>query len=330
MSASIFTPASRSKRKARIALLGPTGSGKTFTALQLARGLVGPDGVIAVIDTERASATLYSNLTPFLHMDLTEFSPHNYTSVLKAAAKEKIDCLIIDSLSHAWAGPGGALELVDRAAERMKTANSFGAWREVTPIHNDMVTALLECPFHLIVTMRSKMSYVQEKDDSTGKTSIRKVGLQPIQRDGLEYEFDIVADMDGAKMIVSKTRFPDFNNKTFYQPAADIGSQIATWLNTGADSAPKVQTAKVETPPPDAPPPTPTAPATTYSGDRAKLFDMIVLAGVTQPAFLKALRKGKIVPISFALAADKPLLEQLSNEQITETIAYFDTMFANK
>jgi hypothetical protein len=158
----------------------------------------------------------------------------------------------------------------------------------------------------------------------------RKVGLQPIQRDGLEYEFDIVADMDGAKMIVSKTRFPDFNNKTFYQPAADIGSQIAAWLNTGAESAPKAQPAKVDTPPQDAPPPTPPAPATTYSGDRAKLWNLITASGVSAPAFLKALRKGKIVPISFTLSPDTPLLEQLTAEQISEAIAFFDTMFASK
>lgn len=330
---SMFAPASRSKRKARIALLGPTGSGKTYTALQIARGLVGPKGTIAVVDTERSSATLYSDVTPFGHLDLTSFAPTDYTAVLKQASKEPIDCLIIDSLSHAWSGPGGALELVDRAAERSKTANSFGAWREVTPLHNEMVSALLESPFHLIVTMRSKMAYVQEKDEQSGKTSIKKVGLQPIQRDGLEYEFDVVADMDGARMVVTKTRFSPFNNKSFYQPGIDIGEQLANWLNTGAAAvvSKPAENTKTQQPAPttETPPPvvTETTNSTTYSGSRAKLWNLITIAGIAQPAFLKALRKAKVVPITFKVNVDQPLLEQLTTEQVDEAVAYFDTMF---
>lgn len=325
----LFAPAQRAKRRARIALIGPTGSGKTYTALKIARGLCGPKGVIAVVDTERSSATLYSDITPFGHMDLTQFSPQDYTRVLKEAAGEGIDVLIIDSLSHAWAGPGGALELVDRAAERNR-GNSFGSWRDVTPLHNEMVQALLACPFHLIVTMRSKMAYVQEKDEQTGKTSIRKVGLQPVQREGMEYEFDVVADLEGTKMIVTKTRYSPFNGKVFFKPDVDVGEELGRWLSEGIAPpapapAPVVQVEEATAP----------APATqpvnvSYSGERAKLWNMITLYNLSIEAFLKGIRKAKVVKPSFKQEPGSPLIEQLSDEAIHEIVVCFDDMFPSE
>jgi len=230
-----FQKAQRAQRKARIALIGPSGSGKTYTALQLAKGLAGPNGRIAVIDTENSSAALYADEFEFDVLNLDTFSPEVYVQAIQAAEAAGYDVLIIDSLSHAWAGKDGALEQVDRVARRMQSNNTFAAWREVTPKHNELVEAMVRCKCHLIVTMRAKTEYIVETDPKTGKTAPRKVGLAPIQREGLEYEFDIVADMDlDNHFIVSKTRYKPLTGQVIHKPTADLGRQIRAWLESGA------------------------------------------------------------------------------------------------
>ena len=188
-----FTKATKKKLKLRLALCGPTGSGKTYTALRMARELA-KGGVVAVIDTEHSSASLYADDFDFVAGELNHHSPRSYCNAINAAAEAGVAVLIIDSLTHAWTGNEGALELVDQAAARNR-GNSYVAWRDVTPMHNELVNAILSFPGHIICTMRSKMEYVQEKD-SRGKTVIRKVGMAPIQRAGMEYEFTVVADID--------------------------------------------------------------------------------------------------------------------------------------
>ena len=117
--------------------------------------------------------------------------------------------LIIDSLTHAWSGKNVALELVDKATARLKSGNSFAAWREVTPLHNQMVDAIMASKLHVIATLRSKTEYVME-EDSRGRKVPRKICMEPIKRDGLEYEFDVVGDMDWEnRLIVTKTRCPE-------------------------------------------------------------------------------------------------------------------------
>ncbi|REJ32361.1 MAG: ATP-binding protein [Bacillota bacterium] len=239
-----FQKAQRAQRKARIALIGPSGSGKTYTALQLAKGLAGPNGRIAVIDTENNSAALYADEFEFDVLNLDTFSPEVYIQAIRAAEAAGYDVLIIDSLSHAWAGKEGALEQVDKVARRMQTTNTFAAWREVTPMHNALVDAMVRCKCHLIVTMRAKTEYVVEKDEKTGKTTPRKVGLAPIQRDGLEYEFDIVADMDiDNNFIVSKTRYKPLTGAVINKPKPELGREILVWLESGApmEDVPRAQ-----------------------------------------------------------------------------------------
>lgn len=228
-----FRKAVKSQRKARIALIGPSGSGKTYTALEIATGLAGPGGRIALIDTENASASLYADRFDFDTLNLDTFSPKVYTEAIRAAEEAGYDVIIIDSLSHAWAGKDGALEQVDKAAARAK-GNTFAAWREVTPQHNALVDALVRCKAHVVVTMRAKTEYVVEKDEKTGKTTPRKVGMAPIQRDGLEYEFDIVADMDlEHRFIVSKSRMSDLADEVITRPTAELGERIRVWLEDG-------------------------------------------------------------------------------------------------
>jgi len=225
-----FEKATKTKCKLRMAIIGPSGCGKTYTSLLLAKEL-GKN--IALIDTERGSARKYSDIFNFHVLELDNFHPHNYMQAIALAEKEGFEVLIIDSLSHAWNGTNGALDLVDQAAARMRTSNSFAAWRQVTPLHNKLIDTILKTNLHIIVTMRAKTEFSVEKDEK-GKTVIRKVGLQPIQREGLEYEFDICGDMDLSNtMMISKTRYSPLQQSVIKKPGKELALTIKKWLNNG-------------------------------------------------------------------------------------------------
>ncbi len=243
-----FKPATRENLKARIALVGPSGSGKTFTALVLAQALA-QGGTVGVLDTERRSASKYAGRFAFHALDLPEHSPANYVKAIQAAERAGISVLVIDSLSHAWMGKGGALEQVDQAARRSK-GNSFAAWRDVTPQHNALVEAILGADCHVIATMRAKTDYAMEQDGK-GRTQVRKVGLAPIQRDGVEYEFDIVADIDpDHNFMVTKSRCEDLDGAVINRPGPEVGARILSWLTEGTPAAPRTE---ASTPPTAAP-----------------------------------------------------------------------------
>jgi len=239
MSALTFKPATKTQAKLRMALIGPAGSGKTMTALKIAQRLAEHAGKpIAFIDTEHGSASKYADLVPFDVMELTSFHPERYVEAIAAAQNAGYGVLVIDSLSHAWMGKDGALQLVDRETKRQKTANSYTAWGEVTPLQNALIEAMLSARLHIIVTMRSKMEYVQEKD-ANGKTRVRKIGLQPVQRDGMEFEFDVVADIDTDHLlVVGKTRCPILEEYQERKAGTEIAEKLIAWLSDGAAPAP--------------------------------------------------------------------------------------------
>lgn len=239
MSALTFSPATKTQAKLRMALIGPAGSGKTMTALKIAKALAEHAGKpIAFIDTEHGSASKYADLVPFDVLELASFHPERYIEAIAAAQGAGYGVLIIDSLSHAWMGKDGALQLVDQATKRQKTANSYTAWGDVTPLHNALIEAMLSARMHIIVTMRSKMEYVQEKD-ANGKTRVRKIGLQPVQRDGMEFEFDVVADIDTDNLlVVGKTRCPDLAEYQMRKAGPEIAEKLIAWLTDGAVPAP--------------------------------------------------------------------------------------------
>jgi DNA polymerase III delta prime subunit len=231
-----FKKAVKSESKLRLALIGPSGSGKTFTALTFARTLAKKR--VAVIDTERGSAAKYADLFDFDVLELERHSPNDYVAAIEACvAGGDHDVIVIDSLSHAWMGKDGALEQVDKEAARSVTKNSFAAWRTVTPMHNRLVDALVSPPLHVIATMRSKTEWVVEKDEK-GKSTPRKIGTAAVQRDGLEYEFDVVADMDPERnlMVVSKSRCPDLSGQAIEKPGPEVAELLQRWL-AGAASA---------------------------------------------------------------------------------------------
>lgn len=225
-----FQRAKRTGLKLRMALVGPTGSGKTMWGLKLAAALAG-DQPPAVIDSEQGSAKRYADMADYDVVELTTFMPQVYSDGIRVAQQNGYQALLIDSLSHAWMGKDGALAMVDRAAGNSR-GNSFAAWREVTPHHNALIDAMLAAKLHLIVTMRAKTEYVLEQDER-GKMSPKKVGLQPVQRDGLEYEFDIVADVDmGHNLVIGKTRCAALDGCVFApHEFGDLMKVLSAWLN---------------------------------------------------------------------------------------------------
>ena len=228
-----FKPAVRTKLKARMAIDGPTGSGKTFTGLTAATAFA-PTGKIAVIDTERGSASLYSDIFKFDVLELDYYDPLTYVEAIKSAEGYGYEVILIDSLSHAWEGEGGALDQVDQNAAKLR-GNSYAAWRTVTPKHRKLVDTMLRSSAHVIATMRSKMEYVQEKDND-GKTQIRKIGLAPVQRSGMEYEFTWVIDIDtDHTAVVSKSRAADLADKVQNKPDVEWFKQFYDWLVKGVE-----------------------------------------------------------------------------------------------
>ena len=241
----IIRKAERKKAKLRLGISAPSGAGKTYSSLLIAYGLTGDWEKIGLIDTENGSGDLYAHLGGYLILPLeAPYTPDRYIQSIKAFEEAGVEAIIIDSLSHAWAGEGGALDIQSAAAS--KTGNSYTAWREVTPKHNALVNAMLTSKCHIIATMRAKTEYVQEKD-SNGKTVIRKVGLAPIQRDGMEYEFTVMMDISADHMAsTSKDRTGLFDGQ-YFKPGIETGKKLLEWLESGTEMIRKETVMKINT-----------------------------------------------------------------------------------
>ena len=226
----MFKKAERKQAKLRLALSGPSGSGKTTGALLIAKGL---GGKIAVLDTERGSASLYADLCDFDVVELVPpYTPERYIEIIHEAEKAGYTTLILDSITHEWNGQGGILEIVDNVARSKFRGNSYAAWNEGTPRHQKFIDSMLASSLHIIATMRSKAVYV-ETEKGNGKKTIEKQGAAPQQRDGLEYEFTAVLDLavDGNLANASKDR-----TRLFHDPfviTEDTGRKLFEWLNSG-------------------------------------------------------------------------------------------------
>lgn len=260
----LFAPAVKERLKARVAIDGPTGSGKTWTALQWARILAGPDGPIGLVDTENRSAAYYAPNPgaavdrlnwwdapyEFGHLPQSPpYDPRRLVDIIDAAGNELGDdgVLVVDSLTHYWNGEGGTLDIVENAGQRQNgPANRFAGWKEGTPAQRHLLDAIIHARCHVIVTMRSRMEYVLEQGDG-GKQRVRKLGMAPEQRNGVEYEFTVVVDMDlEHRLVVSKSRCSEIADVVATAGrSADVAQRFADWLATGAE------------PPPNAPAPDP-------------------------------------------------------------------------
>jgi hypothetical protein len=242
----VIEQAVRRGNRARVALAAPAGGGKTFTALILAVELA-KGGEILVIDTERGSASLYADEFEFKTIRFEPpYDPRELAAVL-AQVGPSFAVVVIDSLSHFWMGAGGTLDIVDAGAARAR-GNTYAGWKDGTPAQTQMVDAMLNSPAHIIATMRSKTEYVLEQKN--GKSVPVKVGMAPVQRDGIEYEFTVTADLDiDHRLMVGKTRCRPLSGKTYAAGgAAEMGQVLAAWLD---EAPPEPKTAE---PPPSAPP----------------------------------------------------------------------------
>ena len=221
-----FTKAQRNDSFIKLALTGPSGSGKTYSALKLTRGLIGPAGKIAYIDTENESAKLYSDLTEFFHCDLA--SPFEYRKFIEAiedAEKAGFDAVVIDSLSALWNWVLDYKTDLDR-----KGGNTFTNWNTAGKIFNEALQVVLQSKIHVIACMRSKQEYVMETN-AKGKEVSKKVGTAPVMRDGIEYEFSTVLEIGmDHNATPSKDRTGLFTDKTF-RIDERTGELIAGWLS---------------------------------------------------------------------------------------------------
>lgn len=259
----LFTQlAVKEKLKARVAIDGPTGAGKTWTALQWARIIAGPEGKVGMIDTENRSGALYSptprqvaGLDPitrlnffdppyvFFHVPVRKpYDPNQLAKMIEVAGDElgENGVLIIDSLTHFWNAEGGTLDIVEKSGTRQGGGNKWAGWKDGTPAQRYMLDSMIDAPCHVIVTMRSKMEYVLEEQTNRSGNKVNvpvKVGMAPEQRAGIEYEFTVVADMElpSHRLIVSKSRC-DVVSDIVAEPhrSHEPAQLFATWLDVGA------------------------------------------------------------------------------------------------
>jgi AAA domain-containing protein len=238
MSEFIIQPAVKRGRKARIFLSGVSGSGKSFTAYQWA-GVLG--GCVVVIDTENDSALDYAGDFDFHHLPLRPpYTVARYCGAMDAAISYGADVVVIDSTSHAWAGKGGLLEVVDRSGSG--DGGKFGnGWKVATPQHLDLIEHMTSLPAHLIATARSKQEYAMERGES-GPAKVVKLGMAPVQRDGLEYEFSVTADITREHLLtVTKTRCRDLDDYSETKPGTELAERLLKWLTDGPTVADQVE-----------------------------------------------------------------------------------------
>jgi hypothetical protein len=227
--------AQRKKAKLRLGISGPAGSGKTYSSLLMAYGITKDWTKITLIDTENFSGDLYADLGEYNVITLEKpYTPARYIEAIEMCIAAGDEAVIIDSLTHAWSGEGGLLDQQGKIAD--KSGNSWTAWRTVTPQHNKLVDTILTAPIHIITTVRSKMEYVQEKDPSSGKVVIRKVGMGSICKDGMEYEFTIYLELNQDHSCqATKDRTKLFDINYWFTPSEKTGEQLREWLEAGVE-----------------------------------------------------------------------------------------------
>lgn len=222
----------RKKAKLRLGIAAPSGAGKTYGALMLALGI---GGKVGLIDTENGSGDLYAHVGEYDIIQIqAPYTVDKYRSAIRAFEDAGYSTIIIDSLSHAWAGEGGLLDKQGKIADSSRSANGYAAWRQVTPDHNALVEAMLQSPCHIIATMRSKTEYVLEENEK-GQKVPKKVGMAPVQRDGMEYEFTVMLDVDNKHIAAaSKDRTGLFDGQ-YFKLTPDTGKQLLEWLENGIE-----------------------------------------------------------------------------------------------
>ena len=215
----------RKQAKIKLAIQGAAGSGKTYSSLLLAFGITNNWGKIAVIDSENGSADLYAHLGAYNVLNLNEnYSPENYMEAIEICEKAGIEVIIIDSLSQSW-------DFLLQCHTEM-VGNSFTNWGKITPRQNAFIQRILQSNCHVICTMRTKQDYILS--EKNGKMVPEKVGLKAVMRDGVDYEFTIVLDVDMKHYAnASKDRTGLFMGKPEFIISSATGQRILNWCQSG-------------------------------------------------------------------------------------------------
>lgn len=219
--------ASRKQSKLRIWLSWPSGSWKTYSALQIAYWLCGDWQKIALIDTENWSGELYSHLWDYNVLTLTApFSPERYIEAIRTCENSGIEVIIIDSITHEWDWSGGIIEISNNMQ-----GNSFTNWWKLTPRHNAFINAILQSSCHILTTVRRKQEYALWKDEKTWKLTVEKLWLKEITREWFEYELTINFDIDRENHLAtaSKDRTWLFEWRDFFLLTKQVWNEIREW-----------------------------------------------------------------------------------------------------
>lgn len=246
----VVKKAVREKIYTKIALMAPSGGGKTYGALRLATGMVqeieketGKKAKILMGNTEQKRGYYYADEFSYDIVDID--APHNpekYVDLINFAVENGYDVLIIDSSSHEWEGKGGCLDLQNQAG------GNYQAWSKVTPRHQKFIDAIAESPIHIIATMRGKDQYETTKDEKTGKMSVQKLGVGAKQRDGFEYEFTctFLIDQKTNTSEIQKDNTHIFENQGATILTEKHGAQIIQWANSGKEPESKYDYKKAQ------------------------------------------------------------------------------------
>src|SRR6266513_110221 len=232
-----IAPAERAGAHLLIQLYGPPRSGKTYTALRIARGMVGPRGRIGVLDTESGRARLYSDKVPggFVVGELTApYTPRRYLEAIEEFLAYGVDILVVDSFSHCWEGPGGVLEMADQAEEHGK--KGLLKWLMPKRDYKKLVSFLLSTRMHMILCSRAKQPILEAVID--GEKTLLTQPWEPIQDKRLKYEMTIVVPMtlDGMyETEAGRLKVPGDLAHLFQGELLDegTGAAIAEWVNGG-------------------------------------------------------------------------------------------------
>jgi len=220
----MFQKATKTQSRLRLALSGASGSGKTFSALAIASQL---GQSVAVIDSERGSASKYADRFSFDVCELKEFHPSRYVEAIKAADSAGYEVIIIDSLSHAW------------FAELDMAGGNFSNWAKIKPLERALIDAMLSSSAHVIGTMRSKTEWIMTTTtNKSGKETLMptKVGTAPMQAAGIEYEFDLAGELNSDHLLkISKSRCPELSNTTHLNPGRELAEMLLIWLTDGGE-----------------------------------------------------------------------------------------------
>jgi len=217
----------RKQAKIKLALQGVSGSGKTYSALLLAYGITNDWSKIALIDSEQGSGDLYAHLGQYNVITLqAPYTPEVYIEAIEICEEAGMEVVIIDSLSHCW-------DYLIEFHSNM-TGNSFTNWGKITPRQNAFIDKILSSDCNVLATMRTKQEYVLNQKD--GKTIPEKVGLKAVQRDGVDYEFTLVLEIDIKHVATaSKDRTGLFMGKPGFVITSETGKKILDWCNSGVN-----------------------------------------------------------------------------------------------